>query len=88
MNERREQGVRTRDRTSGTRTKVIAGERGEEISQVVDFAAGQNFGELHPSGSMRLMGPCEAQPRPGTRAVRLGTVNNFLATQCHSLIHP
>jgi hypothetical protein len=46
VNERREQGVRTRDRTSGTWTKVIAGERGEEISQVVDFAAGQNFGEL------------------------------------------
>ena len=26
-------------------------------------------------------GLCQAQPRPGTRAVRLGTVNNFLATR-------
>ena len=33
-------------------------------------------------------GLCQAQPRPGTSAVRLGTVNNFLATRCHSLIHP
>ena len=54
MNERREQGVRTRDRTSGTWTKVIAGERGEEISQVVDFAAGQNFGELQPVWTSRI----------------------------------
>jgi hypothetical protein len=38
--------------------------------------------------TMRLMDPCETQLRPGTRAVRLGTVNNFLATPCHSLIHP
>ena len=45
VNERREQVVRTRDRTSGTWTRVIAGERAEEISQAVDFTAGQNFGE-------------------------------------------
>ena len=45
MNERRGQGVRARDRTCWTWTKLIAGERGEEISQVVDFAAEQNFGD-------------------------------------------
>ncbi len=35
VNERRGRGVRARDRTWGTWTKVTAGERGEEISQVV-----------------------------------------------------
>ena len=37
--------LRTKDRTSETWTRVIAGERGEEISQGIDFTARQNFGE-------------------------------------------
>ncbi len=56
MNEKCERAFRTRDRTSGTWTRVIAGERGEEISQAVDLTARQNFGEAQGKTLVMLTG--------------------------------
>ena len=37
------------------------------------------LGSVRQCRISEIDGLCQAQPRPGTRAVRLGTVNNFLA---------